>query len=98
MKTITIQGTEKQIETFRSSLSFNINEMPQKVEIRVYVIEAENTLMVDERIFSDLTDEEFMDLAEEEGRVYSLEGFKDAFNEEEINTAIDVIRFINVVI
>jgi len=43
-----------------------------------------------------MTDEEFMDLAEEKGSVYSLKGFEDAFNEEEINSSIEAIRFITI--
>ena len=43
----------------------------------------------------DITDEEFMNLAEEEGNVYSLEGFQEAFNNSDVNTEIDIVRFIN---
>lgn len=98
MQTITIQGKEKQIEIFRNSLSFDINDMPKKIETRVYVIEAQHSLKYNERVFTTLTDEEFQDIAEEEGRVYTLEGFQDAFNNEDVSSAIDVIRFINVAI
>ena len=102
MKTIIIQGTEEQVETFRSSLTFNINKMPKQVETRVYVVEnidsiGDMTDILTENIhYSELSDSDFMELAEQDGRVYSLQGFQDAFNEEEVNTAIDVVRFINV--
>lgn len=65
-----------------------------KKEIRVYVIESETT---GEKHYTELNNEEFIDIAEEEGRVYTLKGFQEAFNLEEINSAIDIIRFIEVV-
>lgn len=43
-----------------------------------------------------VTDEIFMQLAEERGTVYSLKGFELAFNYEELNTSTDKIRFIEV--
>lgn len=33
----------------------------------------------------DLTDEEFIDIAEHQGRVWTLEGFEKAFNNDEIS-------------
>jgi hypothetical protein len=64
-----------------------------EVETRVYVIDTQEHI-------NDLayTDEEFMTQAEEseDGRIYTLQGFQEAFNQEEINSAIDVIRFISV--
>lgn len=33
----------------------------------------------------DLTDDEFMDIAEEQGHVYTLKGFEQAFNNEDIS-------------
>ena len=61
-------------------------------ELRVYVVDI-NT--VEEQI--DLvTDEVFMELAEQRGTVYSLKGFELAFNYEELNTSTDMIRFIEV--
>ena len=43
---------------------------------------------------SELTNEEFIDSAEFGGKVYSLSGFQEAFNLEEILTSFDVIRII----
>ena len=61
-------------------------------ELRVYVVDI-NT--VEEQ--TDLvTDEVFMELAEQRGTVYSIEGFELAFNYEELNTSTDMIRFIEV--
>jgi hypothetical protein len=66
-------------------------------ETRVYVINTHDERVEDmEKGFSDLTDEEFMFEAEEQGRVYTIEGFQRAFNESEVNTEIDLIRFIEV--
>lgn len=92
MKTITIQGTEEQIETFRNSLSFNINEMPQKVEIRIYVVDVHSIV---NKHHSKLTDEEFMSLAEEQGNIHTLKSFQKDFNIGKYETHY-VIRFINV--
>lgn len=62
------------------------------MEIRVYVLD---TFNLKERDWNSLTDEEFMTLAEEDGNVYSLVGFTEAFNQQDLNTDVDVIRFIN---
>ena len=43
-------------------------------QIRVYMME------VDDKGSDDYSNEEFMTLAEEQGTVYSLKGFQDAFN------------------
>ena len=39
----------------------------------------------EERLFSDLSKEEFIEEAEKQGLVWSLEGFEKVFNEDEIN-------------
>ena len=44
------------------------------MEYKIYMIQ------VDDKGSDDYTDEEFMTLAEEQGTVYSLKGFQDAFN------------------
>jgi hypothetical protein len=38
----------------------------------------------------------FMRIAEQDGRVYTLEGFQRAFNEEEIDSRYCLIRFIEI--
>jgi len=38
--------------------------------------------------------EEFMDIAERQGNVYSINGFSKAFNRGEINSNTDIIRII----
>ncbi len=94
MKTIQFTGTENKIDNLHLALGISDNDMPQQSETRVYVID---TFNVKERNWNDLTNEEFMNLAEEDGNVYTLQGFQEAFNSQDINTEIDVIRFINVI-
>lgn len=67
-------------------------------ETRVYVYDVEATDENFELIpIEDITDEEFMEEAEKQGRVYTLKGFEKALNETgEINTNTDIIRFIQV--
>lgn len=91
---MTLQGEFQKFENLNQATGkFDKDRLPYEVEIRVYVIDTQQHL-------NDLayTDEEFMKQAEDEGRVYTLQGFQEAFNLEEINSAIDVIRFISVVI
>lgn len=90
MKTIQFTGTVEQIDDLTQNLSDN--HLDLTTETRVYVVD-----MNDNDFDGDnTTDEEFMTLAEENGRVYTLDGFQEAFNFEEINSSIDVIRFISV--
>ena len=94
MKTITLQGEFQKFENLNQATNnFDTDRLPYEVEIRVYAIDTFNLQKQD---WSNLTNEEFMTLAEEEGNVYTLEGFQEAFNLEEINSSIDVIRFITV--
>lgn len=67
-------------------------------EIRVYVI---NTELYEQDIdVTSISDEEFMDIAEELGSVYSLKGFEKAFNSfdlfspSEVNPIESYIRII----
>jgi len=74
-----------------------LNELETAVntETRVYVV-----YLGDARVYvvdvQGLTNEEFQFEAEEQGRVYTLDGFTKAFNSEDINSNTDVIRFIEV--
>jgi hypothetical protein len=70
-------------------ISYTDAPLPKKVEVRVYALNINkiNTL---------LSDPEFQDLAEDEGRVYSLEGFQEAFNRADIDSNLNLIRIINV--
>lgn len=59
-------------------------------ETRVYVIDHHNVPEISYDF--DATDHEsVMKYAEALGTVYSLKGFQDAFNNEEVNTATDFI-------
>ena len=91
MVTVTLKGTQKQFEHLYKAITIEDKDkelIPQEVETRVYVIEGRKAL--------NLNDEDFMDLAEEGGRVYTLQGFQKAFNSDEIRSYLDVIRIINV--
>ena len=61
-------------------------------EMRVYVID---TYLIEEEI-DITTDNDFMEVAERLGTVFTLKGFEHAFNNEELNTNVDYIRFIEV--
>lgn len=64
----------------------------EQSETRVYVVKEKG-----EQYLHSRTDDEFMELAEEQGRVYTLEGFQKAFNfDGAVDTDIDIIRFISV--
>jgi hypothetical protein len=97
MKTIQFTGTENETDNLKESISkyTNQNNFPQQTETRVYVIEAQQSLRFNEKIYTTLTDEEFMSIAEENGTVYSVQVFQQAFNDEDFNSD-QVIRFINV--
>ena len=82
MKTITLQGTEERI----SKVQLN------SVETRVYVVDSG-----EDEYDPTMNDEDFMTLAEQGGRVYTLPTFQEAFNFGDVNAFTDVIRFINVI-
>lgn len=93
MKTITLQGEFEKFQNLNQATSkFDQDRLPYEVEIRVYVVDTnDNNYNGDET-----SDEDFMTMAENDGRVYTLDGFQYTFNFCEVNTDIDVIRFINV--
>lgn len=86
MKTITLQGTEARLRALK------YKGFVEEVETRVYVADVHAIV---NKHHSDLTDEEFMDLAEEQGTVYTLEGFQKDYNIGKYEVHY-VIRFINV--
>ncbi len=63
------------------------------METKVYVMPI--LLDYDEADLIHASDEEFASLAEEEGRVYTLEDFQEAFRLNEVTPNVDIIRFIN---
>ena len=60
-------------------------------ETKVYVIDTTQEVKNDNYI-NDLNS--FMNISEKQGNVYSLQGFQNAFNNEEINSSTDLIKFI----
>ena len=69
-------------------------------ELRVYVINIEDvdfeTQMPVNTTIEELSDKDFIEIAEEQGLVYTLNGFTQAFNNENINSSTGIIRFIEV--
>jgi len=64
-------------------------------EVKVYIVNADIYFLTEEndnKSVFDMTDEEFMAEAEKQDNVYSLSGFEDAFNNEEVCTFIDYIK------
>lgn len=62
-------------------------------EIRVYVVDVHSDT---DELIPLLSDEEFMNVAEHNGTVYTLQGFQYAFNNNEINSSAEFIRIIEV--
>ncbi len=99
MKTIQFTGTEYEINNLEFALAKN--DLDLKTETRVYVIERG----LYEGNYSDMSDEDFKEVAELEGKVFSLNDFQKVFNRsmqswaieiDEISPTLDIIRFINV--
>ena len=92
MKTIQFTATVNQIDDLTQNLTDEYLDL--MTETRVYVVNQEDS----EKEVLNLTDEEFMEIAEQWGRVYSLQGFQETFNsqKDEVSHSEDFIRFINV--
>lgn len=93
MKTIQFTGTEHKIENLHLALGISDNDMPQQSETRVYVVDT-HTLF--SKPHCELTEDKFMNLAEERGTVYTLDKFQEDFNIGKIDIIHSVIRFITV--
>ena len=93
MKTIQFTGTDYEIDNLEFALAEN--DLKLKSETRVYVLDTQDISI--DKGFEELTEEEWIEECERQGRVYSLQGFARAFNEEEISTAIDVVKIINII-
>ena len=63
-------------------------------EIRVYSVNVGN--LNEDKHHSQYTNEEFMTLAEDLGDVFTLNGFAEAYNSQDLGFETDVIRFISV--
>ena len=99
MKTIQFTGTQDKIDNLHLALGISDNDMPQQSETRVYVVDAGLT---EEGITDEdyqLIDEFFMDEAERQGTVFTLDEFAYQFNGNDfkINNNTNYIRFINVI-
>jgi hypothetical protein len=94
MKTIQFTGTVSQIDDLTEKLYEE--ELDLQTETRFYVLDTQDISI--DKGFEELTEEEWITECERQGRVYSTQGFQRAFNEEEINTSIDVLRIINVIV
>lgn len=92
MKTIQFTGIQDKIDNLHLALGISDNDMPQQSETRVYVVDSE-----EDEYEPTMNDEDFMTLAEQGGRVYTLPTFQEAFNFGDVNTFTDIIRFINVI-
>jgi hypothetical protein len=73
----------------------NIGYGESDTETRVYVVDIDQT---EDEFSIAITDDVFIDEAEKQGSVYTLEGFQVAFNNNEVSSLTGFIRFIEVAI
>mgnify|MGYP003426866353 CR=1 FL=1 len=92
MKTIQFTGTEEQIEELDGRLFPKHDKL--KSEIRVYVVNT-GIWSFDEDPFT-WEDDRFIDEAEMQGKIYTLENFQKAFNKKYIDSETEYVRFISV--
>ena len=64
-----------------------------KTEQRFYLLNTDDFFSTN---LANIPDDEFMTLAEQDGQIYSLQEFVEAFNSESINTDYQCLRVINV--
>ena len=97
MKTVQFTGDERHVEALSNfhKNTWNDTDTLRQSETRVYVLDTQDISI--DKGFEELTEEEWIAECERQGRVYSLQGFARAFNEEEISTAIDAVKIINVI-
>ena len=99
MKTMTLQGEQQKFEYLYKNITLEDKDkdlIPYEVETRVYALDTQDISI--DKGFEELSEEEWITECERQGRVYTLQGFQRAFNNEEVNTNVDIIRFINVLI
>ena len=70
-----------------------IGDIPE-TELRFYVLNTED--ISSGKSFKEITEDEWVEECERQGRVYSTESFQKAFNKEEINTSTDVLKILTV--
>lgn len=86
--------TQKEYNTMYNILYYGNNP---KTETRVYVVNIDEFDMDTEVArpgAEDFDEELFIERAEEEGRVYTLSGFQEAFNNEQISDVCDYILIV----
>lgn len=54
------------------------------LEYKIYFVPVD--MIPDDKLFDEMEDEEVMELAEEEGNIYSLAGFMDELNHDHLNS------------
>jgi hypothetical protein len=88
-----IQDSMKELEIVVNTVN-KLLTVEVKTELRVYVINLRLPVYID--VFSpSLTDEQFMTVSEEQGSVYTLQGFTDAYNKDiKLSMIYELIRFI----
>lgn len=79
-------------ESIKSFIKNPIVKNSGCIEKRVYLINMD--LVENDFLFYSATDEQIKNIAEEQGTVYSLNGFKNVFNNDEINFFNSFIRII----
>jgi hypothetical protein len=92
METIQFTGTVPQID----NLKFALAKEPLSLQTETKVFVLDSNLYQSDLSYSDMSDEDFISVAELEGRVHTLKGFQEAFNIADVNSTRDIIRFINV--
>ena len=93
MKTVQFTGTQNQLVNLKNAMEFTDNDMPQQSETRVYVVDVHKIV---NKFHITLGDEEFQDVAESQGTVYTLKGFQESYNIGRFDEPHYVIRFINI--
>ncbi len=84
MKTIIIQGENHKFDNMNQAMSnLDSGRLPYEVEIRVYIVNPSLTSNTDDDYLID--DDLFMDEAERQGTVFTLDEFVRQFNDDEIS-------------
>ena len=101
MKTITLQGDEVQMTNLAFVMSGTDNKLPKIVETRVYLVNVGLTSELETNEDYLIDDELFMQEAERQGTVMTLNKFVQEFNGNgdlttSISSTTDYIRIINV--
>lgn len=80
---------------YLNQITLEQNKIQTKMETRVFLVSV-NAEILDTVNHKTLSDNEFMGLSEKEGTVYTLKGFQNALNSQEINMENYWVRIIEV--